>query len=205
MQPVPIKMIFNNINGCPHGLAAGACPVCSGMGGGGSAKRKNEMTWDECYAIGQMLKSAKKTAEQNKLNNELMVPALMQNGLAVMIVLKMAVVKSFIQNKLFMPVTNLLNSLKQALAKELAPIITALSNLTAKLTESFKQLADKFTNIMDKLAAVFGEKEKALRENLEKGLNKLKKKIFSFFEAVDTSMDQGEQEENHPDEDYENE
>ena len=59
----------NKIGTCPHGLPMGACPICNGMGGGGSVKRDNkprEMTWNECYAIGQMLK-AQKLARENSL------------------------------------------------------------------------------------------------------------------------------------------
>ena len=29
----------NKIGTCPHGLPMGACPICNGMGGGGSVKR----------------------------------------------------------------------------------------------------------------------------------------------------------------------
>ena len=55
------------IGTCPHGLPLGACPICNGMGGGGSVKKDNkpkEMSWNECYAIGQMLK-AQKLARQH--------------------------------------------------------------------------------------------------------------------------------------------
>ena len=59
--------INNNVNTkppgtCPHGLPVGACPICSGMGGGGAKKadstaKPGEMSWNECYAIGQMMKA----------------------------------------------------------------------------------------------------------------------------------------------------
>lgn len=44
----------SKIGTCPHGLPQGACPICSGMGGGGGARKvetkgAGEMTWDcEC-------------------------------------------------------------------------------------------------------------------------------------------------------------
>ena len=58
------------IGTCPHGLPAGACPICSGMGGGGGSSRKTtkaagEMSWDECVAVGQMLK-AQRLAQQKR-------------------------------------------------------------------------------------------------------------------------------------------
>ena len=63
----------NIVQTCPHGLPAGACPVCSGMGGGGSAKKadpapKNEMSYAECYAIWMRMKAddRRKLEAENK-------------------------------------------------------------------------------------------------------------------------------------------
>ena len=32
----------SRIGTCPHGLPMGACPICNGMGGGGSVKKDNK-------------------------------------------------------------------------------------------------------------------------------------------------------------------
>src|SRR5574344_3064205 len=53
---------------CPHGLPHGACPICSGMGGGSSVKREDkakEMSYDECYAVWMQMK-AQKLAQSQK-------------------------------------------------------------------------------------------------------------------------------------------
>ena len=75
---------------CPHGFPHGACPLCSGMGGGGSSRTRNlrrrpgEMSYNECYAVWQRMKASKlekdriekqqelaliKAAQNNKLSN----------------------------------------------------------------------------------------------------------------------------------------
>ena len=53
----------NKIGTCPHGLPQGACPICSGMGGGMKkadfSAKPGEMSWNECAAIGAFLKAQK--------------------------------------------------------------------------------------------------------------------------------------------------
>ena len=62
---------------CPHGAPLGACPICSGMGTGGMQKKADysakpgEMSWNECAAIGAMLraqKNAKLQKQQDAIN-----------------------------------------------------------------------------------------------------------------------------------------
>ena len=56
---------------CPHGLPHGACPICSGGMGGASQKKADfsakpgEMSWNECAAIGAMMRAAKLQKELN--------------------------------------------------------------------------------------------------------------------------------------------
>ena len=70
MQLATIQPQNTRIGSCPHGLPAGACPICSGMGGGGAKKadfsaKPGEMSWNECAAIGAFLR-AQKAAHQAK-------------------------------------------------------------------------------------------------------------------------------------------
>ena len=56
---------------CSHGLPQGACPICSGMGGGGTKKadfsaKPGEMSWNECAAIGAFLKAQKNAQMQRQ-------------------------------------------------------------------------------------------------------------------------------------------
>ena len=54
---------------CPHGLAPGACPICSKMGGGGGMRpgerpqKAGEMSYHQCAMIGNMMR-ARELAEK---------------------------------------------------------------------------------------------------------------------------------------------
>ena len=55
---------------CPHGLPLGACPICNGMAGGNSTTKRDtprnvgEMTYNQCAAIGAMLRAQKHAKAQ---------------------------------------------------------------------------------------------------------------------------------------------
>ena len=184
--------------GCPHGMPSGACPVCSGMGGGGSStKRKNEMSWDQCYSMGLVLKSAEK---QNQLNNNIFNNNFQGNTIALNnlnpIAQKVIELGNFIQARLIQPAANVLNSIKATLTKSLVPVIRIFNEIANKISENLKEQMTKFTNISDKLVAIFGEIEKNIKDKLSDTFKKIKKKFFVFFEAIDSSMEQGDQEDN---------
>ena len=75
----------SKIGTCPHGLPQGACPICNGMAGGNSTTKRDiprnvgEMTYNQCAAIGAMLKAQKharaqaQLAQQNHLQAKLAV------------------------------------------------------------------------------------------------------------------------------------
>ena len=50
---------------CPHGMPAGACPICNGMSSASAPKKDvnvrkaGEMTWSECFAMGLRMKADK--------------------------------------------------------------------------------------------------------------------------------------------------
>lgn len=56
---------------CPHGQSYHQCPYCSGRWGGGASaqgrRSSGEMSWSECYAIGQWLK--KRQVHQQEQSN----------------------------------------------------------------------------------------------------------------------------------------
>ena len=61
----------SNTGTCPHGLPIGACPICNGMGGGLKSQKADfsakpgEMSWNECAAIGAMMRAAKLQKQLN--------------------------------------------------------------------------------------------------------------------------------------------
>ena len=108
----------NKIGTCPHGLPMGACPICNGMGGGGSVKRDNkprEMTWNECYAIGQMLKAQKLARE----NTQKMYVAQDMQAYLNRLQTQLVALKNMVLNSLPKPIANAINA-------QLAKIFTNL-------------------------------------------------------------------------------
>ena len=188
-----------NIGSCPHGMSPGACPVCSGMGaggGGGSSRKSGEMSWNECYAIGQMMKAEKMNAALDKqaFQNHLNI-VLMENKMNALAAQKQLPLINFIQNRVLMPLANITQSVKQELARLISQPLNNLSNMLNQAQNKIKEMLEKFPNIADKLAAIFGDEENSIRDKVSKNLNKLKKKVFSFFEMIDGEMTQGETEE----------
>ena len=195
------------IGTCPHGMPAGSCPICNGGGGGaGSSSRRKagEMSWNECYSMGIAMKAAKHNAEMAKKMDE----ANFQNSIiasktAENIAQKMAANQnSFMNNsigssiaKTFDKLAQINSNITQGIAKLTTQIANSVSDFVNKAVQQFNQIKEKFVNIMDKLTAIFGEKEQALTKFVSEKLGSLKKKLFGFFQKVDTEMEQGENEE----------
>ena len=64
-----------NGNKCPHGLPPGACPICSGMGGGGGMRKDKdkprvpgEMSYNECMAAWIKIQAAKEAKIQAQID-----------------------------------------------------------------------------------------------------------------------------------------
>ena len=207
---------------CPHGMPPGACPVCSGMGGGGGGAKKadfsakpGEMSWGECYAIGQLIKASQQRAELNKQtienNSQLVALSAKLATLAASLVarftnfilpLQNGFIFQTVSQTLSQPVRqiqNLAAQLTDRVAQLISKVINTAQTILLEAVAQFAQIRDKIINIadkiLDKLAAIFGEQENAIRKFVSDNFNKLKKKIFSLFAAVDASMEQGEYDE----------
>jgi hypothetical protein len=194
----PVKLI--KIGCCPHGLPHGACPICNGSGGtGGSSsnsikKVSGEMSWDECYAIGQMLKAARQNAEANK---NLYENHLAQNVLLSKIALIAAENASKLKNFfLQLPavhiVSNIAGKVNNFVKQVTNVIFTPVKVLTPLLSIAFNMIKAELINISDKLAAIWGERENILRKFISDNLEKTKQKLFNFLGFVQESVEQSE-------------
>ena len=143
---------------CPHGLPPGACPICSGMGGGEKVKtadftaKPGEMSRNECAAIGAFLKSlqnarmAKEADFQQRLINIARFEANMAKTAEQL--------NQFIQN---MSQHTLTKPLAFVAQKVLLPIVQGMKNLPVNVLNTLNNLANKLADISDKLTAVYGE------------------------------------------------
>ena len=179
----------NKIGGCPHGLPAGACPICSGMGGGGMKKadfsaKPGEMSWNECAAIGAFLRAQKAAQQAKEADFQAHIQAL-QNFKNTMAnaVQRMAEFTQMVQNTMppiiAKPVAFVLNVISKAL--------DFIQNLPTNIANFVQNFAQKLTDIASKLTAVYGELKAAISEKLSKPIQKFKEKIKSIFKIFKSS------------------
>lgn len=166
---------------CPHGLPLGACPICNGMAGGNSTSRRDtprnvgEMTYNQCAAIGAMLRAQKHARAQAQAAQQSHLQALadFSKNLATT------------HARLTAFATMISNTMPAAIAK---PVNFVINNVVLKVVNFVQNLPvitatliQKFADISDKLAAVYGELKAAIGEKISKFTNDLKKKLKSLF------------------------
>ncbi|MBR1425647.1 hypothetical protein IJ579_08805 [bacterium] len=186
---VPIHTHNTKIGSCPHGLPAGACPICNGMAGGNSTTKRDiprnvgEMTYNQCAAIGAMLKAQKHAREQAKLSHENYLQSLANFHKSITnaqqkIANLNALISKHTPAIIAKPVNFVLNK-----------IVGGTLNIIKNIPNFITNISQKFADISDKLVAVFGETKAAVTKRLADGLDKVKKKlksIFSIFGAGET-------------------
>lgn len=167
---------------CPHGLPPGACPICSGMGGGSKVQtadfsaKPGEMSWNECAAIGAFLKSlqnarmAKEADFQQRLINIAQFEANMTKSAERL--------NQFIQTMSQNVFTKPLAVVAQ---KVLLPVINGMKNLPVNVLNTLANVANKLADISDKLTAVYGELKATINKKVSDFAKVIKRKIKSIF------------------------
>lgn len=180
----------NKIGTCPHGLPAGACPICNGMGGGGGATKKadlraGEMSWDECYAVWQQMLKAKDLAQQKRnealqsqMQNQISFTSKLENVAQKIANLSEKLV-NFVQKTQANPTIK--SKLLALTAKIAIPILNVLKNIPIFAQKAITFIKEKLTDISDKLNAVFGELKNAVEKKISERLKDFKKKFKSIF------------------------
>lgn len=193
----------SKIGTCPHGLPQGACPICSGMGGGGGASTRKadrpagEMSWDECYAVWQQMLKAKELAQQKKNDA---IQAQMQVNITFSAKLdNMAQKISAIVENL----TNIVQKTqtKSTLAAKLIafsaklaiPVLNIIKNVSVIVQKTTNFIKEKFADISDKLGAIFGELKNFKEKNISDKLKNFKKKFNSIFGLFETEEFENEE------------
>lgn len=184
MSLTAIQSNNSKIGTCPHGLPQGACPICSGMGGGAAKKadfsaKPGEMSWNECAAIGAFLKAQKNAKlqreqdAQNFANNIRTFQNKLMNASQ-----KLANIGIFFANStpaiIAKPINFVLQTVLGGTLKGIANIPTTISNLV----ETVQQ---KLADISDKLTAIVGELKASIEKKISESFKNLKKKIKSLF------------------------
>jgi hypothetical protein len=171
----------SKIGTCPHGLPLGACPICNGMAGGNSTTKRDtprnvgEMTYNQCAAIGAMLKAQKHAQEQSKLAQQNHLQALLNFQKNLDKIHQNLVDYNFMISK----------ALPAVIAKPIAFLVNNVLikslNFVKNIPNFIQNIAQKFVEISDKLTAIYGELKAAIKEKVSKFLKDFKKKMKSLF------------------------
>ena len=178
---------------CPHGLPPGACPVCSGAGGGGASRvtehKPGELTWSQCYAIGQMMKAQKLAKEEAQTEALLQAQKTMMKAAAQFAEQMRDLMIKFLPA----PVSNTLISVTNNIIMPAIRFVqTVFSGLHTSLSNMLNSVKEKIAEITDKLTAVFGELKAAVEKKISDKLRELKKKLFNLFGIVEADNEEEE-------------
>ena len=177
----PVHIHNTKIGTCPHGLPQGACPICSGMAGGNSTSKRDiprnvgEMTYNQCAAIGAMLKAQKAARQRAQIaqQNHIQALAQFQKGL----------------ENIHQKIINLAATISKSVPKIVAApvnfvltqVVARIINIINSIPNTISNIIRKFSDISDKLAAVYGELKAAVSKSLSNLLSSAKKKLKSMF------------------------
>lgn len=170
---------------CPHGMPLGACPICNGMAGGNSTSKRDiprnvgEMSYNQCAAIGAMLRAQKNAKAQAKLaqQNHLQTLADFQKNISnthQRIMALAVLVTNTMPAVIAKPVNFILNNI-------VGKALTIIQNLPAAIARFTQAINQKIADISDKLTAIYGELKAAIGEKISKFTSDLKKKLKSLF------------------------
>lgn len=191
----------SKIGTCPHGLPQGACPICSG--GGGSRKPdklpQGEMSWDECFAVGQMLKAQKLAQQQKELamQAQLHTPLNQQSKLEN-IAQKMAIpaekLADFVQKAQAQTqlIPRIFTQPLVLFAKLIIPVLNILKDIPILAQKTINFVKEKLADISDKLNAIFGELKNSTEKKISDRLKDFKKKLKLLLVEQETETKETE-------------
>lgn len=170
---------------CPHGLPLGACSICNGMAGGNSTTKRDiprnvgEMSYNQCAAIGAMLRAQKNARAQAKAaaQNHIHALAVFAKNIANthQRIMNLA---AFISDTMPVVVAKPVNFI---LTNIVGRVLTIVQNLPNVISDIYQAVSQKFVEISDKLTAIYGELKAAIGEKITKFTSDLKKKLKSLF------------------------
>lgn len=180
------------IGTCPHGASPGSCPICNGMAGGNSTTKRNtprnvgEMTYNQCLAIGIMLKNQKaaqksaEIAQQNYMQSVNQFNKTLENMHNRIIEFSNMIAKTM-PRIISAPINFILNN-----------IVVRVLNIVINVNSVFNSVMQKFADISDKLAAVYGELKAAVSKSISNLVGSFKKKFRTLLYIFGADNDNDE-------------
>lgn len=176
-----VRTHTHKVGTCPHGMPLGACPICNGISGGNSTSRRDtprnvgEMTYNQCAAIGAMLKAQKHAKAQAQAAQQSHLQALADfNKNLNATHARLVDLAVFISNSMPPVIAKPINFVINNIVLRVVNFVQNLPNFTANIIQ-------KFVDISDKLAAIYGELQTAINEKISKFTGNLRKKLKSLF------------------------
>lgn len=187
----------NRIGTCPHGLPMGACPICNGMGGGGSVKKDNkpkEMSYNECYAVWQMMKAQKAAHQQTVQLFAAQDLAAHLNKIQEQInALKTMALNSSLPKPLVKAIVVFADAVLTPAAKVVQAVTNTVQNIANAITKTINDIKQKIVDIADKLTAMLGEAKAAIQKKIDEKFKDIKKKIFNLFGITGTDNEEDDE------------
>lgn len=169
------------VGSCPHGLPAGACPICSGMAGGNSTTKRDtprnvgEMTYNQCAAIGAMLRAQKAARQRAEANQQSFIQSMVQFNKNL----------QNVHQRILELASNIQKSMPAIISAPvnfvLTQVVARIVNITSGIANVIINVAQKLVDIADKLAAVYGELKASVSKALSNLIGNIKKKLKSMF------------------------
>ena len=163
---------------CPHGMAPGACPICSGMGGGGSSRvgerpqKAGEMSYHQCAMIGAMMRAREQRIENHE-KNLLQHAENMESLAQKMLAFSNRISNTFILKPFAYTITNIVVGATKSIA--------AILNIISTITDKLAQIKQKLVDIQDKLNAIFGEAKAFVEKKVSELISSIKSKLEGLF------------------------
>ena len=189
-----------NAGTCPHGMSPGACPICSGMGGGGSTRmgerpqKAGEWSYHQCAMIGAMMRAREQRIEaheKNLLNHAQQILQFQQN-LEKMAQRMVEFVKQNSNNFILKSVTYTISNIVVGISNVITKSITTVLNVVSNIADKLSQIKQKLVDIQDKLNALFGEAKAFVEKKISELVSNVKSKfegLFKIFKRNNTKDD----------------
>lgn len=177
---------------CPHGMPAGSCPICNGMGSGATANKRldvrkpGEMSWSECFAMGLRMKADKLHKQQLiqdrrdahlallKLQEQISDKLQKIERLAEMF-------SKFMPKPLSKFVALSIKLVTVPLLKLAQTVVNFTQNMILNLNQFIKNFKENISGVQEKLAAILGEFINSKEKSLSERFKLARKKVFAFL------------------------
>ena len=151
-------------------------------GGGGNSTTKRdiprnlgEMTYNQCAAIGAMLRAQKAARQRAEANQQSFIQSMVQFNKNL----------QNVHQRIIELASNIQKSMPAIISAPvnfvLTQVVARIVNITSGMANVIANVAQKLVDIADKLAAVYGELKASVSKSLSNLMSNIKKKFKSMF------------------------